>query len=114
MASDDYIPLPVELPVRSDLEQGERGSPKPEPPRRASGPIVLQTNDPRFSPAIPSPLKRAVLLFFVFCLFWLALRLRATTPVRVPPELEADRCFSAYTICNASRLTRRRFPTDFD
>lgn len=82
MPNNDYIPLPTEPPVQLDTEYEEQETPKPRPPRQASGPTVLQTTDPRFNPPSPSPLKRAALLLFVLCLFWFALKLRTAKPPR--------------------------------
>lgn len=77
--NNNYAPVPAEPPVRPEIEDEEEVL-KPRPPQQASGPTVLQTNDPRFNPPSPSPLKRAALLLFVFCLFWFALRLRTAKP----------------------------------
>ena len=103
MHKNDYIPLPADPSLRLHVEQGD---PKPGPPRRASGPTVLHTNDPRFNPPAPPPLKRAALLFFVFCLFWFALRLRTVKPPQSSPALETERYLSVHLIHNASCLTR--------
>jgi hypothetical protein len=87
MSHNGYIPLSAGQIL---AEPGEQGDPKF---RRASGPTILQTNDPRFNPPTPSPLKRVLLLLFVFCLFWFALRLRTITLPRTFPVPETERCF---------------------
>jgi hypothetical protein len=118
MTNNDYTLLPVESPIRPDVELEAQDDPKLGPHRRASGPTTLQANDPRFNPPTPSPLKRAALLFCVFCLFWFALRLRTIKPPQSSPVLEPERCFSVYThhdvlfdppqLCHRFRLSPSR------
>lgn len=103
MANDNHIPLYIGQPVRPDVDNEELGGPKLGPHHRASDPTVLQTDDPRFNPPTPSPLKRAVLLFSVFCLFWFALRLRTARPLPASPALETYRCFAAHIVHRAFR-----------
>ena len=92
MNDSDYAPLPTEPPTQLDIGHEEQEvSTKPRPPRQASGPTVLQPTDPRFNPPSPSPLKRAALLLFVFCLFWFALRLRTAKLPRPLPSPETER-----------------------
>ncbi|KAF9790277.1 hypothetical protein BJ322DRAFT_1103942 [Thelephora terrestris] len=93
MTNNDYTLLPFESPLQHDVELEARSGTKPGPHRRDSGPTTLQANDPRFNPPTPSPLKRAALLFFVFCLFWFALRLRTVNPSQSPPAPEPERFF---------------------
>lgn len=102
MTNNDYTLLPVESPIPLDAELEAQDRPNLGPHRRASGPTVLQANDPRFSPPTPSPLKRAVLLLFVFCLFWFALRFRTVKPPQSPPVLEPERCFPVHTLQDLS------------
>lgn len=102
MPDDHYTPLPTESPGRFHFEQEEQRYPRPGLPRQASGPTVLQANDPRFHRPTPSPLKRAVLLLFIFCLFWFAIRLRSMKSPQPSLILETERYFSTHLICNAS------------
>ena len=80
MTNNNYVQLPAKPSVQLEVEHKEK-----EVHRQASGPTVLQTSDPRFNPPSPSPLKRAALLLFVFCLFWFALRLRTAKQLQPLP-----------------------------
>ena len=96
MPNNDYAPLPTEPPTQVNTGHEEQDVSKARPPRQASGPTVLQTTDPRFNPPSPSPLKRAALLLFVFCLFWFALRLRTAKTLQTLPAPATDR-YSRWT-----------------
>lgn len=87
--SNDYVPIPTQPPVQLEIEHEEER--KSRHPQQASGPTVLQTNDARFNPPSPSPLKRAALLLFIFCLFWFALRLRTAKSPLLAPVSETER-----------------------
>ena len=113
MDNNNYAPLPTEPPAQLDVEHEEEDT-KPRPPRQASGPTVLQTTDPRFNPPSPSPLKRAALLLFVFCLFWFALRLRTAKLPRPLPSSETERYMLVHPTNHVLQLTLPRYSTDFD
>lgn len=101
MPNNGYGLLPEEPPIQLDAKHEEQEVPKPRPPRQASGPTVLQAIDPRFNPTPPSPLKRAALLLFVFCLFWFALRLRIAKPPRPLPVTTTERYLPVPTTYHA-------------
>lgn len=113
MPNNDYIPLPTDS-LQLDVEREVQDNPKPGPHRQASGPTILQENDPRFNPPTPSPLKRVALLLFVFGLFWFALKLRTTKLPQPSLGFETERYFSSYTVCDARFLMSHSFSTDFD
>lgn len=113
MSNTDYIPLPKESPAQLEIEHEEQEVLKSRP-RQASGPTVLRTNDLRFNPPPPSPLKRAALLLFVFWLFWFALRLRTAKPPGPSPALTTEKYLLVHSTDHALSFTLPRYSTDFD